>query len=121
MAVSTHIENDLQHYDSFTLDERLQHCALQHFLNKHHCRVVSTDKTNRCLLLDEADYVQKGRDFLTNSSDYVLMRRDPNETVARRANSLLSEVKKLKTLQFKGGILINYFVETQKQPKLALS
>ena len=83
---------------------------LQNFLDTHQYRVVSSDKTNRCLLMKNSDYFTLGEKFLNENNDYLLLARDPNKIILDKANSIINGIKKTNHSFRKGDLdkLIKY-------------
>ena len=84
-------------WEAFEYDTQDNVCTqeiLQTFLDSHNYRVVSSDKTNRCLLINNETYIRLGEKFLSDSRDYLLLSRDPSSVILDKANSIITAIKK---------------------------
>ena len=97
-------------YESINDHNNLTQHLLQQFLDANDFRVVSSDKTNRCLLMDNTKYIDLGEKFLTDSADYLRLSKDPNRVILDRVNSLINAIKKTSHTFKKGDLdrLIKY-------------
>ena len=84
-------------WEAFDLDTQEDVCTqeiLQTFLDSYNYRVVSSDKTNRCLLIKNDTYIRLGEKFLNDSKDYLLLSKDPSSVILDKANSIITAIKK---------------------------
>ena len=92
--INKELLNVWEGFDIDTSDEKLTQEILLDFLNDNNFRVVSSDKTNRCLLIKNDDYIQQGEKFLSDNKDYLLLARDPNKLILDKSNSIINAIKK---------------------------
>ena len=110
LTITEQINSMWDDHNSNSQDDGLTQQILQNFLDSNNFRVVSSDKTNRCLLMKNTVYIELGEKFLSDSKDYLLLARDPNKVILDRANSLINAVKKTNHTFKKGDLdrLIKY-------------
>ena len=110
MAITAEMSTAWQDFQLNVEDSLFTQELLQDFLDSNNYRVVSSDKTNRCLLMKNEDYFARGERFLTENNDYLLLSRDPNKVILDKANSLINAIKKANHTFRKGDLnkLIKY-------------
>ena len=94
MAINAEMSKSWEDFHLKTEDSLFTQELLQNFLDSHQYRVVSSDKTNRCLLMKNSEYFELGEKFLNDNNDYLLLSRDPNKLILDRANSIITAIKK---------------------------
>ena len=110
LAINKQLTDSWDQFDADTQDGTLTQGILQSFLTVNDYRVVSSDKTNRCLLIKNNVYIELGEKFLNQSKDYLLLSRDPNKILLDKANSIINAIKKTNHTFRKGDLdkLIKY-------------
>ena len=94
MTINDQLAKLWENYENANDDNNLTQQLLQQFLDTNNFRVVSSDKTNRCLLMDNSKYIELREKFLADSTDYLRLSKDPNKVILDRVNSLINAVKK---------------------------
>ena len=102
--------SDLSQFELDSEDLIFNQTLLKNFINDNQYRVVSSDKTNRCLLVKNTEYLEWGEKFLTESKDYLKLARDPNKVILDKVNGIINAIKKLNHSFKKGDLdrLIKY-------------
>ena len=103
LAINEEMSN-LSQFELNSEDLIFNQTLLKNFLNDNQYRVVSSDKTNRCLLVKNSEYFEWGEKFLNESKDYLKLARDPNRIILDKVNGIVNSIKKLKH-SFKKGDL----------------
>ena len=109
LAINEEMSN-LSQFELNSEDLIFNQTLLKNFLNNNQYRVVSSDKTNRCLLVKNSEYFEWGEKFLTESKDYLKLARDPNRVILDKVNGIINSIKKLNHSFKKGDLdkLIKY-------------
>ena len=109
LAINEEMSN-LTQFELNSEDLIFNQTLLKNFLNDNQYRVVSSDKTNRCLLVKNSEYFEWGEKFLNESRDYLKLARDPNKVILDKVNGIINSIKKSKHNFKKGDLdkLIKY-------------